>query len=485
MLVIPVRDENTPGGLAIVTIVLVLINALVFFALQMKDEEAFAKAADFYMDSRLVELEISRYPAFLREKGDAVAASHIDALLREGDESQANVFYRALSDGQWQDALASGRIITAASPSYQDWHQDRQQFEVLLQESMSWSWGTIPARLKPATLSTSMFLHGSFEHLLGNMIFLVLVGFLVEPLLGSLRFLIFYLLSGVASDGLYILANPDLYQPCVGASGAIAGVMGMYAILYGLRNIRVFYWVVVYFGYRNVPALLLFPFWVFKEVFEKLTSPGSNVAYEAHIGGLLAGAALASLYRWRHNHHIEEKHVAVKEKKARAVWLQQAREKTRALDFNGALQLYSKLLAPDYKDIALCLEAWRCARYVPGELRDRVARHILSATPSDTLPLSAQLLCFMEYSKDGGLPLPPAVALRLALRFLKADEAAGAERLLLQLRAHADLPGSDMAWGQLIMVWRRGGKSERAQACEKYLRSRYPESTALQRLQAG
>lgn len=483
MLVLPVRDENTPRGLARATIALALLNILIFFCFQLGDEVAFEKAMRHYVASPLAQMELPRYADYLERKGKTAEAGQARHCFCN-EAATLRTAMAALSDGPWQRALARGDVIAPGAPEHARWQKERTDFEALLGRSMTWRWGAVPADFRPVTAFTNTFLHGGFEHLLGNMIFLVLVGLLVEPVLGSLRFLLFYGISGVAGTGLFIAAYPDLHQPLIGASGAIAGVMGMYALVYGLRRIRVFYWAMIYFGYRTMPALLLFPFWVLKEVVERYLNPDSPVAYEAHVGGLLAGALLAGFYQWRHREEIVQKHDAAQQDRERAAVLARARDKVRRLDFEGALAIYAPLLEAGPADLPLHLEAWRCARFVPGAVRDRVARVILSAAPSADLPVSAQQLCLEDCLKatPGRLPVDAATVLRLAMRLAKADFSETAEKLLRALRSRPQLEGSDIAWAQLTLAWRRQRDGARAAACEQYLRQSYPESPALRLL---
>lgn len=141
-----------------------------------------------------------------------------------------------------------------------------------------------------------MFLHSGWGHLLGNMVFLFLFGFTLEGVLGKRLYITFYLASGIAASGLYALLNSHSFVPLVGASGAISGLMGMYLALYRLRKIRFFYTVLFYFGEFQAPALLVLPLWLGKEFYGYFFIE-SNVAYWAHIGGLMAGAGLLLIAR--------------------------------------------------------------------------------------------------------------------------------------------------------------------------------------------
>jgi membrane associated rhomboid family serine protease len=148
-------------------------------------------------------------------------------------------------------------------------------------------------------LFTSMFLHGSWVHLLGNMWFLWIFGNNVEDSMGRLRFIVFYFLTGLAADVGQIVPNPASSIPMIGASGAISGVMGAYLRLY--PNVRVFTLVPLGFFITSMalPAWLMLGYWFLLQFLSGLTTIGSEmggVAFWAHIGGFVAGLVLVKLF---------------------------------------------------------------------------------------------------------------------------------------------------------------------------------------------
>lgn len=143
------------------------------------------------------------------------------------------------------------------------------------------------------TLITSMFLHGGFMHLAGNMLYLWIFGDNVEEVLGHVKFVLVYLGCGLVASLVQILANPNSLIPTLGASGAIAGVMGAYLVWFPLNRVRVL------FGYMifEVPAILTIGLWVVLQVLSGIGSLGSvgstgGVAYLAHAGGAMCGIAV-------------------------------------------------------------------------------------------------------------------------------------------------------------------------------------------------
>lgn len=149
-------------------------------------------------------------------------------------------------------------------------------------------------------LLTSMFMHGGWMHIIGNMWFLWIFGDNVEDAMGPFRFALFYVLCGLAAAGAQIAANTASPIPMVGASGAIGGVMGAYIILYPRVHVHMF----VYLGFLvttiAVPAFAMLGYWIllqFLGSFQSMGGAGGGVAFWAHIGGFAAGAALIFVFK--------------------------------------------------------------------------------------------------------------------------------------------------------------------------------------------
>ncbi|MGE3064316.1 MAG: rhomboid family intramembrane serine protease [Hyphomicrobiaceae bacterium] len=143
------------------------------------------------------------------------------------------------------------------------------------------------------TLVTSLFLHGGWEHILGNMVYLWVFGDDIEDALGPIRFLIFYLLSGIAATAAFIALDPHSTIPLVGASGAISGILAAYLMLRPCAKVSVFILRVVV----RIRALWVIGAWILLQIISILNQPNDGVAYTAHGGGLIAGAVLFLLMR--------------------------------------------------------------------------------------------------------------------------------------------------------------------------------------------
>ena len=158
------------------------------------------------------------------------------------------------------------------------------------------AYGFVPAQFAFLTIVTSMFLHGGFDHLFGNMWYLFLFGDNVEDRLGKLPYLAFYLASGIAAALVHFATNPSSLIPTIGASGAISGVLGAYLVFYPQVRVHVFSY--VYQG--TVPAWAMIGFWfILQLVFGAMSlagGAGSGIAFWAHVGGFVFGAAVAWLW---------------------------------------------------------------------------------------------------------------------------------------------------------------------------------------------
>ncbi len=152
------------------------------------------------------------------------------------------------------------------------------------------------------TVLTSMFMHGGFFHIFGNMLYLWIFGNNVEDNMGHGRFLVFYLLSGVAAALAQIAVSPDSRIPLLGASGAVAGVLGAYLVMFPRAQIEVliFGW---FIHIVRLPATLVLSFWIVIQLFQGVLSLGlptlGGVAWFAHIGGFLTGLILVPFFRRR------------------------------------------------------------------------------------------------------------------------------------------------------------------------------------------
>ena len=169
-------------------------------------------------------------------------------------------------------------------------------------------WSAVPADIMAGhhwiNIVTAMFMHGSWSHILGNMVFLWAFGPEVEDSMPRSRYLAFYLLGGLAASAAQIVAGPGSTVPNLGASGAIAAVMGAFLVTYPRDRIRSLLMIFVFVRVTYVPAVALIGVWFLSQLVDlgrvaRVPEPGGGVAYAAHVGGFIFGAVTARLFEDR------------------------------------------------------------------------------------------------------------------------------------------------------------------------------------------
>jgi membrane associated rhomboid family serine protease len=173
-------------------------------------------------------------------------------------------------------------------------------------EAFVMTWSVVPAQIVAGhhwiTVLTAMFMHGSWSHIIGNMIFLWAFGPEIEDSMGRVRYLIFYLLGGVVAMLAQVAASPHSTVPNLGASGAIAAVMGAFIVTYPRDQIKSVLFIFVFFRVRLIPAALLIGFWFLIQLVHAgsvAQVQGGGVAYLAHVGGFIFGALTARFFESR------------------------------------------------------------------------------------------------------------------------------------------------------------------------------------------
>jgi len=165
-------------------------------------------------------------------------------------------------------------------------------------------WAVIPVRIEHGrqliTIVTGMFMHAGWMHIIGNMVFLWAFGPAIEDVMGRFRYLVFYLLGGVIAMLAQVAGSPGSRIPCLGASGAIAAVMGAFIILFPRDRIRTLVWILIFIRVTYIPAVLLIGVWFLIQLFNVVGSVATvetgGVAYLAHVGGFLFGVVTARLW---------------------------------------------------------------------------------------------------------------------------------------------------------------------------------------------
>ena len=301
----------------VVTLLLILINVVIFYSFQSNDESIEHKAAQFYQQSGLAKLEAPVYQKYLDEQkqqqeNQPEPEYDFSKMAEDNDSLQILRIY-ADRDYGYKQALKEEKINGVSQSDLIQVKTKRKDYLAQLDDSTFRNYSLRPAETTFITLISHMFLHADNGHLWGNMLFLFIVGYVVEAILGRWLFLFAYLLTGLGASGLDILVNPINYNFHLGASGAIAGVMGMYATLFGLRKIQFFYNILFWVGRLKAPAIIMLVVWVAKEALQMIFVD-SNVNFLAHLGGLLSGALVAYLLI-QHTDKVNTEYMDAEEKK--------------------------------------------------------------------------------------------------------------------------------------------------------------------------
>jgi membrane associated rhomboid family serine protease len=260
--VIPLKDENPTRSFPIFTLAILVACVGIYFLIQPTGQGTFlAKTADQAGEELEFDLRYAAIPCEVTE-GRPLSLEEIVETFNEGD-------------------------VTAC--------RDNPESRPFAPDKSVW-----------LAVLFSMFLHGSLLHIAGNMLYLWIFGNNIEDVMGKVPFLVFYLLGGLAATIAHIAVDPSSTVPVVGASGAIAAVMGAYLVLFPnapIRSLFIFFFIL----YREISAKWLLGFWFISQFF---ISPGSGVAWVAHVGGFVFGALVALLFRQRlrARHLVPERH---------------------------------------------------------------------------------------------------------------------------------------------------------------------------------
>lgn len=447
MLIVPAHKPLNRRNFPAVTLLLVLVNFLVFFGWQAGDHRVYRQAVQFYLDSDLPALEWPRYLAFV-EANDPEAHDRAQRLERMADgeagEERARLademrFQLMFSHGEFQAALEDHRAIRPADPEFERWRSLRDEFESLMSRSFTERYALEYGDPRPATLVSHMFMHGGVGHLLGNMVFLVMLGLLVEGALGGRLYLAAYLLGGLGAAAASLAVHAGEASGLVGASGAIAGLMGLYAVLYNTRPVRFFYWAFVYFDYVKKPAIVLLPLWLGWELLQFYLAGGRGVAYEAHAGGIVTGALMGGAILalgWQRQAFLDED---VKRDADRQT-LDQAVADLRELRVARAKQGFKRLLERHGNDPELLRRYYGACR-IQARDPDLVdaARRIFRLNPADPASKAVIVSTAADFAgrADRVAELPAAALARLTVNLATWGEIGPAKSLLERLRDRA------------------------------------------------
>ena len=482
---VPLESKPSWGRPPWATILLIVLNLLVYWGPQSREQAALERAAGFYARTVLPALEL---PAFVAWMQDAHPRQAVQARAMLQVKAYGPLSILMAQHPEFVARLHQGRVVDPSRADYPDWQIDRAAYERLLPEPFTQRWSMdyrTDAGWRPETWLTSAFLHASAAHLLGNMLFLFLFGFSVELALGSWRYIAFYLIGAVGASWLaaWAYAGQDGYG--LGASGAVSALMGMYAVLYRLRRIRFFYQIFFYFNYATAPALILLPAWMANEVLQHLFSH-QPVAYMAHLGGQITGALLMTLACWLGwaSTPLPQGDGAEPDLAERKV--REAQALMASMQFDTALQAWREAAALQPQEASVVKAWFQVAKLWPAsEDFHRSARWVFRLKATDDATLALQHALYKEYLDlaKPGARLGPDLMAGLVRRFVRAGEMEDADRLCQALKSHVPAhPQLADALRLCITGWLKSGRPNRAEVWREALHRLAPDDPLLQRI---
>jgi membrane associated rhomboid family serine protease len=294
MIIIPTEKRFDWQHTPFVLFSIVALNILIFFAYQSGDAKKLQGAYLKYSQEKYLELEWPFFKKYLSQRNEEKTLRQYQSLYNEERFDQITSYILIRPD--FYEYLRKDQYDYLQKNNVGDWFFIREEINRSIQSTSIFSFGLIPSNISIVSIISHQFLHGNLLHLLGNLFLLILCGFAVEAAIGHWRFLLFYLLSGIAGGLLHAVFNLKEVIPLVGASGAISGAMAMYMGIFRLKKIEFFYWFFVFVGYFRAPALFILLVYIGNEIFQYISAlnsdMGSNIAFMAHVGGFLMGGLL-------------------------------------------------------------------------------------------------------------------------------------------------------------------------------------------------
>jgi membrane associated rhomboid family serine protease len=362
MLVVPITGKLSWRNPPVLTIALILINCMVFFFIQAGDRQRLVEAERYYLDSGLARIEVPKYITYRHAR---------DRKTRRPATQDLNLrvlakYHREMEkDYHFLQKLQRGAVITSNDAEYHQWRRLRRTYQSKLDQVVLLQYGFRPAYPKLPTMLTYMFLHGGLLHLLGNMVFLWLIGCALE--MGTTRslYIATYLVGGLVAVMAYWLAHLFFTGPLIGASGAVAALMGAYTVVFGTRRVNIFFSLGFYFNYIRFPAIVLLPVWIGEEIFQLFFSGIEHVAYVAHIGGLASGAVFGLLGRKTIEPALTPAAAPQPEDEI-ARLLQEAVDRISEIDLPEGRRLLHRIVARDRENVSALTHLFNVEKNMPA-----------------------------------------------------------------------------------------------------------------------
>lgn len=431
MIIVPTEKQLDWRNAPIILCLLVLLNVMVFFFYQSGDTKKIIEAMTTYAGKDYLVHEWPVFEKYLEEKQETALLK--DYRQQYQDDEHDEIIADLLMREEFYTYLQKNYRTYFTPDYYAEWAPERTRLHAQLQSVSYIANGLRASDLRVSSFLSHQFLHGDIMHLLGNMFFLIICGFAVEAAIGHWRFLLFYLLSGIAAGFAQVASDWSSTTPLVGASGAISGVMAMYLAVFRLKKIEFFYWFFFFVGYFRAPALLILPFYIGKEIYSYHSDTESNVAFMAHAGGFVAGALLIGiawvLNRKMFNTQYIETDQTIDPRQQQLADIYGAIEKHR---FDQALLLVDALIKDKGLTFDVAMIRYNILKISRGDAYLPATLNLL------TVPLLApeevkKLDKVWKDNPDVHTHLSEQAALKLGMQFTALESPHSAEQLFLQL----------------------------------------------------
>ncbi|MFC1837314.1 rhomboid family intramembrane serine protease [Thermodesulfobacteriota bacterium] len=480
MLIIPSTGKTSWTNLPTVTLLLIAINVVIFFSFQGNDYQDYIDAETYYMESNLGKIETSLYSQYLSQTDQDEKVSQLRQFSKDEETLIRAVHGEIEGDAVFLQKIKNLEGLQIQQKVYKKWQELRNEYEELQGMSVSFRYGYKPATGSLLTAFTCMFLHGSPDHLIGNMVFLWIVGSLIEAAGIRIAYLSVYIITGVVAALFFGMVFPHSGQPLVGASGAISGIMGFFTILYGMRRIKVFFHLGFYFGNARVYAIALLPFWVGKELFQHFWGGMSNVAYMAHFGGLVSGALLGLVLK-RFYTHMREIEIEDQEDEVEKIQkhMQKGLQQITELDFQAGRRSMLQVLDMEPDNLKALGHLFNIDRQTPeNENIHETTNRFFSLLAQDRINNDLLLERYLEYNKHvDKIQLAPELCMDIGLLLVvkgNLNEVTGILTYLLQ--NHPAQTGLSDLLLKTSQAFLREGVKEKALKCLNILCKKYPDA---------
>ncbi|MFA5684869.1 MAG: rhomboid family intramembrane serine protease [Lysobacteraceae bacterium] len=474
MFILPLHRPFSRARLPWATLLLVLVNVLVYAGLQAGDTLIEEAAARQYVESGLGGIEEPLYRDYIERNGSAAARRDVEQMTALPAPFSQVALRRMIDlDFRFLDELSASSL---AGEEAERWQTLRTQYEATRSRSFTWRHLHRGNEIDPWRMLSAAFLHGGLSHLLGNMLFLFVIGALVESALGPWRQLALYAIGALGAGAATLAWRWGTPSAGLGASGAVAAMMGAYCVLWGARKVRFFYWFFVVFDYVRAPAIWLLPAWLGWEVYNLLVNDHLRIGFDAHAGGLVTGALFAWLMRRMNwvvpgflDDDIDEDATAQADAR-----MQQALQRLGRMELAEAAALLDEVdaLQDGRDDVAVA--RYRIARFAGR--REEATQRLDNALGAATLPL-VERARLLEDACAHGIVLPTQAAAALLRRLIDAGELERAQTLLAALPARFDGTVQARSWFRLALAHRDQGGEAGMRAALEQLLMRFPHAT--------